>query len=285
MKQPNIGAHVGAAGGLWNAVENAKVIGATCFQIFGASPRQWRAKMPREAEVKKFKNALKESGLGPVYLHAAYLVNIASGSKDLLKKSTENLTAHLKIAEMLGAEGLVFHPGSWKGMKSKEEGLVQEVKAMQTILKSVPGASKLIIENTAGGGEKIGTLEDIKYLYTEVKSKRVGVCVDTAHAFESGMIQKYAPKEIKALLDSWDASVGLENVPVLHVNDSKTASASHHDRHENIGEGYIGKEGFKALANEHRLWNKDWILEVPGFTNEGPDKKNIDILKSCFHAS
>ncbi|MDP2704498.1 MAG: deoxyribonuclease IV [bacterium] len=284
MKHPNIGAHVGAAGGLWKSVENAKAIGATCFQIFGASPRQWRANMPPETEIKKFKSTLKENGLGPVYLHAAYLVNLASGNKELLKKSVENLTAHLKIAEMLGAVGLIFHPGSWKGMKSKEEGLVQEVKAMQTILKNVPGASKCIIENTAGGGEKIGTLEDIRYLYAKVKSKRVQVCIDTAHAFESGMIREYATKEIKTFLNAWDVSVGLENIPVLHVNDSKTAGASHHDRHENIGEGYIGKEGFKALAKERSLWNKDWILEVPGFTNEGPDKKNIDILKSCFHA-
>lgn len=282
MEHPNIGAHVGAAGGLWNAVENARAIGATCFQIFGASPRQWRASMPRDAEIKKFKDALKKSGLGPVYLHAAYLINLASGDKELLKKSVENLTAHLKIAEALGAAGLIFHPGSWKGMKSKEEGLTQEKEAIRAILKSVPGVSKLIIENTAGGGEKIGTREDIQYLYAKVKSKRVQACIDTAHAFESGMIREYTAKEIQAFLNAWDASVGLENIPVLHINDSKTAGASHHDRHENIGEGYIGKEGFKALAKERRLWNKDWILEVPGFTNEGPDKRNIDLLKACF---
>ena len=281
-KTPNIGAHVRAAGGLWTAIENAKRIGASCIQIFGASPRQWNAKIPSDADVKKFKYTLKESGLNSVYLHAAYLVNLATPQRELLEKSIRNLTDHLKIAEMIGAEGLIFHPGSSKGMKSRESGLDQEVRAIQKILKSVPGKAKLIIENTAGGGEKVGTAEDIQYLYKKIKSERVKVCIDTAHAFEEGMIEKYTKLEIKKLVDTWDRAVGLKNIPVLHINDSKTEYASHHDRHENIGEGHIGIQGFRALAKEPRLQGKDWILEVPGFKNEGPDKKNIDIIKSHF---
>ncbi|MAF80116.1 hypothetical protein CL629_03500 [bacterium] len=281
-KTPNIGAHVRAAGGLWTAIDNAKSIGAVCFQIFGASPRQWYAKIPSSEDVEKFRSELKKKKIGPVYLHAAYLVNLATPNRELLGKSIQNLSEHLKIAEMIGAEGLIFHPGSSKGMKSRVSGLNQEARAIQKILKSVPGRTRLIIENTAGGGEKIGTIEDIKYLYKKIESERVKICIDTAHAFEEGMIEKYTKAKIKKFIDEWDGAVGLKNIPVLHINDSKTVYESHHDRHENIGEGYIGIQGFRALAKEPRLQNKDWILEVPGFKNQGPDKKNIDIIKSCF---
>ncbi len=279
---PNIGAHVSTAGGLAAAVEEARTIGARCFQIFGASPRQWGAKIPYEAEVKKFKANLKESGLGPVYLHASYLVNLASGNKEILKKSIQNLSAHLRIANMLGAEGLIFHPGSAKGHAKKEDALKQEARAIKEVLKNAPGRAALFMENTAGGGEKIGSLEDIGNLFQNTKSRRVKVCVDTAHAFEEGMIREYAPEQVKKFAEAWEKAVGMKNIPVLHVNDSKTACGSRHDRHENIGEGYIGKEGFKNLAKHPAFKTKDWILEVPGFDGEGPDRKNIEILRSLI---
>ena len=278
----NTGAHVSTAGGLWKAIENAQEIGATCFQIFGASPRQWAARLPEEAEIKKFKTALKESGLGPVYLHASYLVNLGSGDKSILKKSTQNLSTHFRIAELLGAEGLIFHPGSAKGHKNKENALKQETEAIKEILKNTPGRANLFMENTAGGGEKIGTMEDLAYLFKKIKSPRLKICVDTAHAFEDGMIEAYTPENIKKFADAWEKAVDMGRVSVLHVNDSKTKTGSHHDRHENIGEGLIGREGFRALAKDKHFRNMDWILEVPGFDDNGPDKKNIDILKSLI---
>jgi deoxyribonuclease IV len=278
---PIIGAHVSVAGGLYNAVANAENIGAECAQIFGASPRQWSAKMPKKEDVERLMTAQKEKSFGPIYLHAAYLVNLATPKRDLLGKSIENLTNHLAIAAAIEAEGLIFHAGSGKGMERKEA-LDQEVRAMKKIIKNVPGNSQLIIENTAGGGERIGDIDDVKYLFKKVNSNRVKVCIDTAHAFESGLIEKYTPQNIKKFVDLWDKAVGIKNIVALHANDSKTEAGSRHDRHENIGEGHIGMEGFKALAREKRLHDKVWILEVPGFDNNGPDKKNINILKSCF---
>lgn len=279
---PNIGAHVSTAGGLWTAIENARAIGAGCFQIFGASPRQWAARLPSEKEVEKFKTALKESGLGPVYLHASYLINLASTNTFILKHSIQNLSTHLQIANILGAEGLIFHPGSAKGHKAKEVALNQEAEAMKEVLKNAPGKAKLFMENTAGGGNKIGTLQDLEYLFKKINAPRVGVCVDTAHALEEGMINEYTPAKIKTFASAWDKAIGMEHIPVLHVNDSKTLSGSHHDRHENIGEGHIGREGFKNLAKEKGFRDKNWILEVPGFDDQGPDKKNIDILRSLI---
>jgi deoxyribonuclease-4 len=281
MNKPKIGAHVSTAGGFHKALENARAIGADCIQIFGASPRTWQAKLPDDGEIRKFKEEEKRTGIGPAYLHASYLVNLGSPNPDLVSKSVKSLSDHLKIAELIGAEGLIFHIGSSAGME-KERSLDQVISGMKEVLANVPGKSLLVMENNAGGGEKIGkTIEELAFIFNEVGSKRVKVCLDTAHAFESGIV-KYDAAEFGAFIDKVDKEIGLENVVAIHANDSKTLWNSHNDRHENIGEGHIGLSGFKVIAEEKRLWDKVWLLEVPGFDNEGPDKKNVDILKSCF---
>jgi deoxyribonuclease-4 len=209
-------------------------------------------------------------------------VNLASVSDDIYEKSIHNLSAHLKITDMIGADGLIFHLGSSKGI-SKEEGLEREVEGIKRILKQIPGESRLIMENSAGGGDKIGSdIKEMAHLFHKVNSPRLKICFDTAHAFEAGILKEYSKGEIKDFFGVWDKEIGLEHLVALHVNDSKTTYASHHDRHENIGEGHIGIKGFQALAGESRLWDKAWLLEVPGFTDEGPDKKNVEILKSLF---
>lgn len=282
MNKPKIGVHVSTAGGLWTAFSRAEEIGAECIQIFGASPRMWQAKLPSGDEVKKFKEEEERSGIGPVFLHASYLVNLGSPKKSLAEISAKNLSVHLKITEIIGAAGLIFHIGSSAGM-DKEKSLAQVIFFMKKILVDVPGKSFLIMENAAGGGEKIGkSAEELGYILKKVGSSRVKICIDTAHAFESGVIKEFSSSEIKNFTDEWDKKIGLENIVAIHANDSKTPWNSHNDRHENIGEGHIGLNGFKELAKEKRLWDKAWLLEVPGFKNEGPDKKNVEILKSCF---
>ena len=279
---PIIGGHVSAAGGVINTLENAKKIGAEAIQFFGSSPQMWYTKVPDRTEAEAFREAYAKSGIKAAYLHAAYLVNLASSNPDFYKKSIKSLLAHLTIAEMLGIDGLIFHIGSSKGM-SREKALSQEIQGMREVLRESPGKALLVMENTAGGGEKVGAnIEEMAHLFKGVDSPRVKICFDTAHAFEAGLITEYAPASIKKLFDAWDKYVGLEYIVAIHANDSKTAAGSHHDRHENIGEGHIGLQGFKNLSKEKRLWDKAWLLEVPGFTGEGPDKKNIDILKSCF---
>lgn len=278
-----IGAHVSRVGGLQKSIENALKIGANCMQIFGSSPRQWRVRFPSPREIAGYKDALKKSAIEPVFLHAPYLVNLASPDNVIWLKSVRALTGHLKIAEAIGAQGLIFHPGSGKGEVSHERALERAVRAMREVLKRVPGKSQLIIENTAGGGQKIGgSVEELAHLLNRVRSKRVKVCFDTAHAFEAGLIKEFIPSSIKRVFDEWARGVGLENTVALHVNDSKTRFNSHHDRHENIGQGYIGLKGFKHLAREQRIRDKPWIIETPGFDRKGPDKKNLDRLKACF---
>lgn len=283
--KPKFGAHVSAAGGLFKGIENAKKIGAECIQIFGASPRSWRAKIISPVDVEKFKQVVKENkfDLSGVYLHASYLVNLASAKDYNREQSIYSLADHLQIAELIGARGLVFHLGSSGEEPDKNVALQKTVEAMKTILEIVPGKTELIMENSAGGGQKLGLkFSEIGSIFKKVGSKRVKVCLDTAHIFEAGGIEEYTTKNIKAMFDEFDKEIGLENLVALHINDSKTMFNSHHDRHENLGEGYIGLTGFKNLAKDKRLWDKDWILEVPGFDGMGPDKKNMEILRSLF---
>ncbi len=282
MSRPKIGAHVSAAGGLWTAFDRANAIGAECIQIFGSTPRSWSVKLPNPAEVRKFRETAKRTAIGPIYLHAPYLINLGSGEKRLFGASQASLKGHLKIAEMLGAKGVIFHIGSAKG-STKGKAIPQIASSLKAILREISGKSLLILENAAGGGDKIGAVpEEIADILKRIGNTRAKVCLDTAHAFEAGIISEYTPPGVAKLCKEWDAVIGLERIVALHANDSKTAYNSHNDRHENIGEGHIGLLGFKALAKEKRLWNRDWILEVPGNDHEGPNKENVDRLKSCF---
>ena len=278
----SIGGHVSAAGGFYKAVERATAIGGTAMQIFGASPRSFHAPLPKSEEVDKYKKALEKSPIRAVYLHALYLVNLATADEILFAKSEKSLADHFRIAEALGADGLIFHPGSAKGL-IREEALSRQAEALKRIIKAVPGRAKLLVENTAGGGDKLGgPLEDLEYLVKNVSSRRFGVCLDTAHAFEYGLVKQYSETECKKLFMEFEKKIGLENLIVIHANDSKTLSGSNSDRHENIGQGEIGLTGFKNLAKIKELRDKVWLLEVPGFSEEGPDAKNVQILRNCF---
>ncbi len=282
MAKVLIGGHVSAAGGLWNAIANANAIGAEAIQIFGSSPRQWSVTAHTEEDFAKFRAEAKSAKMGPVFLHAPYLANLASPKASLRAMSARLLGAHLKIANAINARGLIFHIGSGKEMP-REEAFRVVVSALKDILKKVLGKSMLVIENSAGGGQSIGaSLEEIALIIKGVGSSRVGVCFDTAHAFESGLIEGYTLETVDALALQIKKTITFRRLLALHVNDSKTAFNSHHDRHENIGRGYIGLEGFRALINHPDFQKPPWLLEVPGFKNEGPDRKNIKILKGLI---
>ncbi|MEX2054425.1 MAG: deoxyribonuclease IV [Candidatus Colwellbacteria bacterium] len=281
MKIPLLGGHVSVAGGLYKAGEAAADMGAKAIQIFGASPRQWRANLPTPENIERYKKAIDEAGVESVYLHGAYLVNLASEG-EIFEKSVKNLTTHFEIANIIGADGLIFHIGSDKG-GDRDRALNQIASGMRKVLGAVKeGKSKLIVENASGGKGKIGTtIEEIAGLLDKVDSSRVACCLDTAHVFEAGVLD-FSDAEVKKFFDTWDEKIGMDKLLVLHINDSKTSFGSGVDRHENLGKGEIGLEGFRALAKETRLKDTSWILEVPGFTGEGPDKKNLDILKGVF---
>jgi deoxyribonuclease IV len=281
MSMMRLGAHVSTAGGVSKAIENGRDLGCETVQFFGASPRQWAAKGPSDAEAKEFIDARSKSPIKSAYLHASYLVNIASGDELMFARSVKSLVDHLNIAEKLKTDGLIFHMGSGKEILASQA-MENIIRGMKSVLKNVPGDAFLIMENSAGGGDKMGyTAKQLGEIYRAVSSPRVKVCFDTAHAFEAGIIETYDKEHIKPFFDEWDRELGLENIVVIHTNDSKTIFNSHHDKHENLGEGYLGLDAFKNLFKDKRLRDRDWILEVPGFEDMGPDKKNMEILRKC----
>ncbi len=278
MLLPKIGGHVSVAGGLSNCVKNSKKIEAETIQIFTGSPRKYDVSKLSEEEFKKYKEGIKREKITPIYIHASYLVNLASEEKRILENSLKCMIETLQFASKIDALGVVYHPGSPKG-GSKEKAIEREIIAIKRILEVGPNNVFLIIENTAGL-KKIGTdPNEIGYIFKQVNSKNLKVCIDTAHSLESGNIERFEDVEIRRWLSWWEKEVGLKNLSLLHINDSLTAGGSHHDRHANIGEGFIGIEGFKKLMQFEKVRMVPWILEVPGFDNKGPDKKNLDILK------
>ncbi len=281
-KTLKIGAHLQTTGGLDNAVRRAEEIGLNCLQLFGASPRQWNVKEPNLSAIEKFKEAKKAAGLEEVYLHAAYLVNLASPDSEIAHKSEENLKAHFKITKALDADGLIFHIGSGKD-SPKDEAMKKVASAVRRILEDVDGRAKIVLENSAGGGQKLGSFpEEIGEILKIIDSKRAAACFDTAHGLEAGLMFQYDDDSVRDFIKRWDKTVGWKNTPVIHANDSKTASDSHRDQHENIGNGHIGISGFENMAKFKELIDKTWIMEVPGFDGNGPDKENADILKKCM---
>ncbi len=274
-----IGAHVSAAGGAVTAIERAKAIGAETIQIFGSSPRQWKFSLPSPEAARAFRQAAEAADIRPVFLHAPYLINLASSSPLTRASSVALLAGTLRIAALLGAAGAIFHIGSSPGMP-RPKAAARVVRELKGILKDVPGRAALILENSAGGGGKLGSeLSEIGEMLDAIGSSRARFCFDTAHAFEAGIVRDYSPVEAAALAKTISRTVGWERVSAIHANDSRTKYNSHHDQHENIGRGRIGEAAFRNLFAEKRFRAVPWLLEVPGLDGKGPDKANLDILK------
>jgi deoxyribonuclease-4 len=278
---PLIGAHVSAAGGLHNCFKNASDIGAQALQIFVSSPRAFQVRVPTDEIVAQFKQAQKETKLGPVFAHAAYLVNLASADKKTQNAGIQSLVAHLSICETLGIVGLVFHLGSIAKGGTKEEGVARTAEAMNKVLEKVPGKSFLIMENSSGGGGKLGnTPEEIGEMFRLANNPRIKVCLDTAHAFAANELgETVTDKTVDSFVSRCDKSFGWKNVVCIHFNDSKVAAGTFTDRHENIGEGLIGIKGLKAVATHPMMKDLPLIMEVPGFGDDGSDVENVKRLK------
>lgn len=279
-----IGAHVSIEGGFLKALDRARNIGAETIQIFGASPVQWKADVPSKKEGEEFWKAAQDKKINPIFLHAPYLINLASPKKQLAAMSRELLAKHLKISNALHANGVIFHVGS-RGDQDQKEGEKIVISALKKILEEVP-EGRLLVENSAGAGNLVGdTLEEVGNILNGVSSDRVGFCYDTAHGFESGVLTKFSSKALDEFEKKLENLVGTDRVWAIHANDSKTPADSNKDRHENIGEGYIGEEGFRSIIKHSVFKDAPFILEVPGFNEEGPDKKNIERLRSYAESS
>ena len=273
-----IGAHVSTVGGISKAVRRGQEIGCEALQIFGSSPQSWAFREIPDAEIEAFRQNMADAGMGPVFLHAIYLVNLGTGKADALDKGVESLSTHLRLAGRLGAEGLIFHPGSHGGA-GFEAVLPQVAGAIRRALDGAPDGPCLAVENMAGMGKHIGArFEELGAILDAVDDQRLKVCLDTQHSFAAGY-DLTTGEGIEDMLAQLDTGPGSGNVVAIHANDSKRVCGSGVDRHDNIGEGFIGEDGFAVFMAHPAFRYVPFLLEVPGFEGNGPDQRNVDLLK------
>jgi deoxyribonuclease-4 len=276
-----IGAHVSAAGGISKAIDRGADIGAEAVQIFGSSTRSWRFKALTGAEAEDFRTKNADAGMSPPFLHAIYLINLGNANPDNVEKSVTSLVNYMHLADQIGAGGVIFHPGSHGG--AGYDGVFQQVvDSIKLVLDQTPEGPLLCLENMAGMGQHIGAkFSELGEVLKAVDSPRLGICLDTQHAFAAGY-DLTNPEGVAGMIEEFDRDIGLDRLAAVHANDSKRACGSGVDRHDNIGEGLIGEEGFTNIMSHPAFGEVPFFLEVPGFGEKrgGPDKPNVDILKA-----
>jgi deoxyribonuclease IV len=271
-----IGAHVSIAGGFDKCLDRIDQMGGNCLMTFASSPRSLQFKDLEAGIVESYIEKKKTLKIGPHFFHGVYLVNLATENHDYLEVSMKSLAFYQRLAGKIGGAGTIFHIGSHKG-RGIEEVMEQLVGALDRLLENTPHNVKLNLENAAGHAGTIGsTLEELAKIINKLDDKaKVGVCLDTQHAFASGIA-------LDELVDRFDTTIGLEYLSAIHFNDSKPEFGSHLDRHENLGEGLIGMQALKKFINDERLSEVPFILEVPGVNKAGPAKVDIDTAKSLI---
>lgn len=279
-----LGAHVSTGGGIERSIANALDIGCSCFQIFTKNQRQWEAKPLSVTSISSFKELLEASGLGPVLSHDSYLINLASPKDDVFKRSIASLKDEIYRCSELGIDHLVMHPGSHMGegvgpgLKRFIEGLDGSISILKDSNDHIPS---ILIENTAGQGTNLGSnLNQISTILdgSEFKSY-LGLCLDTCHSFAAGY-DIVSEKGYQKTMNEIDELIGLDRLKAVHLNDAMFEIGSRKDRHETIGEGRIGVDGFAHFINDPRLDELPGILETPG----GPDsyRRELATLRSLL---
>lgn len=271
-----VGGHVSTAGGLTNALKRTNEIGGSCLQIFAGSPRSWARKLYSIEESEKYLLESAKEDLRPLFIHALYLVNLATDNPDLLKKSVDSLIFDMKNGDAIQAAGVIVHLGSHQGRGF--ETVVDQVAGVINQIISATESVPFVIENSAGQKGKIGSLNEIAQLFKKVNHSRLKLCLDTAHLFAAG----YNLRELSGVDNVINELVNfdlLKQVVCLHLNDSKTAFNSRNDQHANLGEGEIGLLGLSQFVNHPDLIHLPLILEVPGDSGFA-DERQISLAKS-----
>lgn len=278
--QPLLGAHISVAGGVDKAVDRALSVGCTAMQIFVKSNMQWFARAPfGEDEVREFRRRSGE--LGSVFAHSGYMINLAAVNPEFLIKSRDALREELLRADQLGLPFLVLHPGAHLGA-GVERGLERVVESLDAVFAEIPQVhTRVALETTAGQGSCLGAeFEHLAYILQHVgEPKRLGVCIDTAHLFAAGY-DISSPEKAEAVMKRFDQIVGIRNLCALHLNDSKTELGSRVDRHEHIGKGRIGIEGFRYFMTAPELAAIPKVLETPKGKEGHEDVENMERLRA-----
>jgi deoxyribonuclease IV len=259
-----IGAHIGIAGGLGDAVHEARKIGCESMQIFSKSPQMWSGPPIAPAAAEEFRSAVVAEGIRATAVHHAYLANLASPKPFILKRSRAAFLDEVRRADLLGADGLIFHPGAHLG-SGVEVGLRTIAESLRFILDELPESRvRILLENAAGQGTTLGSkFEELASVLAQVdRPERLGVTLDTCHLFAAGFDFR-DESGYGRLMDDVERVLGADTVRAFHLNDAKEELGSHLDRHENIGKGKIGTEGFRHLVNDRRWDSTPGYIETP----------------------
>ena len=274
-----VGVHTSIAGSLAQAAEKAHELGCTAFQIFSTNPRMWKSREPTAEELAAVARLRRQYDLHPLVIHANYLLNLASPDRTLRKRSLNAFREEIGRAVALRAEYLVLHPGSYRE-SSAEEGIRTLADSIREAMRETPPEGvRLLVENTCGQGNTLGgSFAELRDILALLDGLPADCCIDTAHCFAAGMDIASAPG-LDAMVAELDRTVGLERVQVIHTNDSRSPLGSHRDRHEHIGRGGIGREGFRRIVNHPALREKVFILETP-IEKPGDDRRNLRAIRS-----
>lgn len=279
------GAHVRQSGGLLKAIERGEASGFDVIQVFTQSPRQWRPTSRDDAELASLRARREASScLVDWVCHATYLINLASRDADVCARSAECLTENMRVASALGASSLIVHVGSHMGA-GLEQALPAIVDAVDAAVSSTPAGADLLLENTAGSGATIGrTFDELASVIDAAGgSSRLGVCLDSQHLWASG-IDFSTPESMDTVVSGVAATVGLDRLRCLHLNDSKVPFGSHRDRHANLGEGSIGASGLAAFVGHPAVQGLPAVMEFEGYGGKGADKDDLDAAR-LIHAA
>jgi deoxyribonuclease IV len=272
-----VGAHVSSSGGVENAPLNANAIGAKAFALFTKNQRQWLSNPLSRESIKRFRENCEKLNYKPFQIlpHDSYLINLGHPEQEPLEKSRASFLDEMQRCEQLGLDRLNFHPGSHLKTISEEECLSRIAESINIALDKTKGVTA-VIENTAGQGTNMGhKFEQLRIMIDKVEDKsRVGICIDTCHAYTSGYDIK-TPVGFRETFDLFDKIIGFKFLKGMHINDSKKDLASRVDRHDNIGKGLLGEEVFRMLMNDARFDNMPLILETPDESLWEAEIKNL----------
>jgi len=281
------------AGGLPRAVERAVVHRCDALQIFAKNASQWRGRLIPREEVREFRARIKAAGIDPVVSHASYLINLATTSPALRRQSLEAMGDEIDRAESLGLMGVVLHPGCFtagseaEGLSLIAEGLLELLRARRR------GKTLILLEHTAGQGTALGaTFEQLASIIAKMNDhRRVGVCLDTCHLLASGY-DLCSPEGYASTFTQFGRLVGFDRLKAFHLNDSKKPLGSRVDRHEHIGQGFLGLEPFRRIVNDRRFRDLPMLLETPKgegkstgpITVDPADERNLDALRGLLES-
>ncbi len=281
--QQLLGAHTSTSGGVSKSVDLAEKLSFTAMQIFTKNNNRWFQKQLEEKEIEAFKTKLNNSNIKFVVSHDSYLINLCGTDKEILRKSRVAFLDELKRCELLGIPHLNFHPGSHLGA-GEDDGIKLIAKSINIVHNKTKGYKvSSMLETTAGQGTAIGyRFEQLQQIIDLVEQKeRMTVCIDTAHIFAAGYDIKDS-KNFKEAIKEFDEIIGLDRLKCFHLNDSKKPLGSRVDRHEHIGKGFIGEEGFSNIMNDERLREIPKILETPKGKEQLEDLENLKMLRGLI---